>query len=762
MVQFFALFNTLSSRQGKSNKPSCVVSKTAHDLAKEAKKKQLLLTSCGVIRAQKSENYTVAYSKGGKKGINQDRFIVWEEFGFQKDMVFCGVFDGHGPWGHLVSKYVRQLMPSLLLSSWQETAAINAHNPYHCQNDHTQFDLWKQSYYKTCAAVDRELEHHPRLDSFYSGTTALALVRQGNLMMVANVGDSRAVLATTSDDGNLVSTKLTTDLKPNLPCEHKRIAQSRGRIYSCPDEPGVQRVWMPSSGQSVKGPGLAVSRAFGDYFIKGFGLISEPEITLRYITSRDQFVILATDGVWDVITNEEAVEIVYSTPERSESAKRLVERAVSAWKQKGKANVMDDISVICQDMNKRRNVNMFKKETRHRYCRSAVQINKKNSSMEFLLRDCVVRVFPTRNRAPGPVARVTPESADPFGTTNHLWHDENATWTHMLMSKRCLLTHKPLKDLLVGTPIMYSSNMHKLQRVKMEEVAGYEVQRVFIDAGSSLDVLFYDCFKKIEFEVDLKKVNTTLYGFNGGEVIPWAKCSSNTSKEVDKSKPENERGYMHPNEKMVEVKPIEGICFLKDPGFRTLVGLRDPFVMMNELTGIEATIIEHRLNIDPKVDQMRKWCQVKVDPMRKWCRWYASADDDTGVQRESQGFIFRLFSLCYQTNDAQLSTMVAEIGNYGSLVDGVQERERKRKQAEVEVRRELEDRERRERERDDGEKHEMGCDRDWELNFCREGDPAERRTGDRERDTFCSCKCLETPGDIVVYNIDWIVENPLL
>ncbi|CAA0817532.1 Probable protein phosphatase 2C 73 [Striga hermonthica] len=348
MVQFLALFNTLSSRPGKRNNEPCVVSKTAHDLAKEAKKKQLLLTSCGIVRAQKSENYTVAYSKRGEKGINQDRFVVWEEFGWQDDMVFCGVFDGHGPWGHLVSKCVRQLMPSLLLCNWQEAAALNAHNQdYYTKNGHTQFDLWKQSYYKTCAAVDRELEHHPRLDSFYSGTTALALVRQGNLMMVANVGDSRAVLATTSDDGNLISTQLTTDLKPNLPCEHKRIAQSRGRIYSCPDEPGVHRVWMPSGQSHVKGPGLAVSRAFGDYFIKGFGLISEPEITQRYITSRDQFVILATDGVWDVIPNQEAVEIVYSAPERSQSAKRLVERAVRAWKQKGRANAMDDISVIC-------------------------------------------------------------------------------------------------------------------------------------------------------------------------------------------------------------------------------------------------------------------------------------------------------------------------------------------------------------------------------------------------------------------------------
>lgn len=40
---------------------------------------------------------------------------------------------------------------------------------------------------------------------------------QGELIVIANVGDSRAVLATTSDDGNLVSVQLTIDFKPNLP-----------------------------------------------------------------------------------------------------------------------------------------------------------------------------------------------------------------------------------------------------------------------------------------------------------------------------------------------------------------------------------------------------------------------------------------------------------------------------------------------------------------------------------------------------------------
>lgn len=59
------------------------------------------------------------------------------------------------------------------------------------------------------------------------------------------------------------------------------------------EEPNVYRVWMPNEDC----PGLAMARAFGDFCLKDFGLISTPEITYRKLTDRDEFVVLATDGV---------------------------------------------------------------------------------------------------------------------------------------------------------------------------------------------------------------------------------------------------------------------------------------------------------------------------------------------------------------------------------------------------------------------------------------------------------------------------------
>lgn len=75
--------------------------------------------------------------------------------------------------------------------------------------------------------------------------------------------------------------------------ETERIKNLNGRIFALEEEPEVFRIWMPDEDC----PGLAMARAFGDFCLKDYGLISIPEVSFRRLTKNDEFVVLATDGV---------------------------------------------------------------------------------------------------------------------------------------------------------------------------------------------------------------------------------------------------------------------------------------------------------------------------------------------------------------------------------------------------------------------------------------------------------------------------------
>lgn len=96
-------------------------------------------------------------------------------------MIFCGIFDGHGPWGHFVAKRVRKKLPAFLLCNWQENLAAKSLDldfKMETERNIHRFDMWKESYIKTCAAIDQDLKQHTGIDSFQSGSTALTIIKQ--------------------------------------------------------------------------------------------------------------------------------------------------------------------------------------------------------------------------------------------------------------------------------------------------------------------------------------------------------------------------------------------------------------------------------------------------------------------------------------------------------------------------------------------------------------------------------------------------------
>jgi protein phosphatase 1L len=172
-----------------------------------------------------------------------------------------------------------------------------------------------KAYEKTDEAI---LSHSPDLGR--GGSTAVtAILINGRKLWIANVGDSRAVL---SRKGQAV--QMSIDHEPNT--ERGSIENKGGFVSNMPGD--VARV----NGQ------LAVSRAFGDKNLKSH-LRSDPDVRNADIGPDTDLLILASDGLWKVMSNQEAVDLVKKTKDPQRAAKQLVAEALNR-------DSKDDISCV--------------------------------------------------------------------------------------------------------------------------------------------------------------------------------------------------------------------------------------------------------------------------------------------------------------------------------------------------------------------------------------------------------------------------------
>ncbi|QHO57472.1 hypothetical protein HN51_012044 [Arachis hypogaea] len=210
---------------------------------------------------------------------------------------FFSVYDGHG--GCQVANYCREHLHSVLTEEI-EAAKSNLNNAREKWQDH-----WKKAFsncfHKVDDAVGRigapDSESHcdgsegsiEPLTPETAGSTAVVAILTETHIIVANCGDSRAVLCRGKE-----AMPLSTDHKPNREDEWERIEAAGGRVIQ----------W---NGYRVLGV-LAVSRSIGDRYLKPW-IIPEPEVMFIRRQKTDECLILASDGLWDIITNEEACSI---------------------------------------------------------------------------------------------------------------------------------------------------------------------------------------------------------------------------------------------------------------------------------------------------------------------------------------------------------------------------------------------------------------------------------------------------------------------
>lgn len=329
--------------------------------------------------------------------INQDAMLVIEDWCKGLGAYWFCVLDGHGPSGHHVSSRVKQKLPTLVADAWAK---------------HKDLKVALAQGYRSASEDLRQ----STIDILCSGTTCVTCVLHGSTLYFASVGDSRAILGRGSleDPSPWTAISVTTDHKPELESEKKRILAAGGRIaalqedgepcgplrlasqppswlagwlasylaaFSQPaylavfSQPGYLllscvcgsaepfvtlclpllnapfsavsfwclRVWLATEDL----PGLAMSRSLGDTLAAQAGVICEPDVGCVSLSPADRLLLIASDGVWETVSNDEALHIVRPFVEKGEPQKgchALIEKAQRRWLEEDGA--VDDITCV--------------------------------------------------------------------------------------------------------------------------------------------------------------------------------------------------------------------------------------------------------------------------------------------------------------------------------------------------------------------------------------------------------------------------------
>jgi serine/threonine protein phosphatase PrpC len=258
-----------------------------------------------------------SYSLQGKRESNEDQHVhILNLDGSNPEynnINFFGVYDGHG--GKLVSKFLKDNMPKFFVSKFKKNLFV--------KDSHMRKYISKV--YNSLH--DSLTEEHPRAIVHCGSTACIGMqyldTTGKNKLWISNVGDSRAIKC----NGNNIAEQLSLDHKPNSLEEKKRIESLGGKI----EFDGVD--WR------IKG--LSLSRAFGDLDCKPF-VSYEPQIYNYDINQNDKFLVLACDGLWDVLSNQDVVEYVnelVNNKFKGNYSKELAEYAI-------KKGSLDNVSVI--------------------------------------------------------------------------------------------------------------------------------------------------------------------------------------------------------------------------------------------------------------------------------------------------------------------------------------------------------------------------------------------------------------------------------
>ncbi|CAK4145875.1 unnamed protein product [Aphanomyces euteiches] len=245
------------------------------------------------------------YAPYNPRKKNQDSMIM--QFHAESKTLLLGVFDGHGEAGDGVSQYFRTHFPPELFNHAQfaptgdvakDTAGIQAAVAF------------------ALNAVEKRVIRDTSIDTEFSGSTGVVVVIRDRLLIVGNVGDSR-ITRGFMQSNVLTAAAVSKDHKPDVPTEKARILAAGGRVFAVEYDDGAPFVSPVSS---------------------------EPEFFVHMLDSNDRCLVIATDGLWEFMTDDEVIKMVAPHTDPKQAVDVLILEANRRWMKE--EQVIDDTTVI--------------------------------------------------------------------------------------------------------------------------------------------------------------------------------------------------------------------------------------------------------------------------------------------------------------------------------------------------------------------------------------------------------------------------------
>mmetsp|Transcript_25707 Transcript_25707/g.59416 ORF Transcript_25707/g.59416 Transcript_25707/m.59416 type:complete len:452 (+) Transcript_25707:96-1451(+) len=266
----------------------------------------------GMVRLETGSHTLKGMKPNMPDWINQDVSVVVP---LEGNRLLAAVFDGHGKHGHICARLAGQVVINLAKQKFAPHGDLS------------------QGFYGLFRSIHGALvEQGAEIVALSGCTGTIGVVEPvSGICHVGNVGDSTAILA--NSQGLLFSTQ---DHRIEAQDE-ARIIQRGGEVRRC-EQSGAVRVFA----RGMQTPGLALGRSLGDLEANSVGVLAEPELKLHLPFEVGSALVIASDGLWDVLPRE-GVGAKARASEPKECATTMVTDARAQW---AKFPHIDDITCV--------------------------------------------------------------------------------------------------------------------------------------------------------------------------------------------------------------------------------------------------------------------------------------------------------------------------------------------------------------------------------------------------------------------------------